>query len=286
MTAGKPETAQRPRRRRLVLLVFAAVATLLALAVWRAWDSRRAPGDGEAPLLRAEPGPARERPEDPGGMEVPYRDVLALHELGVPRDEDGEIVVERLLPPPESPLPRPETAPPDASEPSAADDAPEEPADPSTGAPPAAAEENTGAAAAPPQDAAAAPGDEPPPPPDEPADAPPAPDPPPAEAAAPAPGDEPAVESAVEEDPIAALLARSGEFALQLGAFRTETDVETGWRRALDRAPELLGPLERFIVRSDGFHRLRVGPFPDRPGAAQLCEALRRVDVACFVVAL
>ena len=230
--------------------------------------------------MRAEPGPARERPEDPGGMDVPYRDVLALHELGVPRDEDGEIVVERLLPPPESPLPRPETGA-DASETDNADEAPEAPADPATDAPPAAAEENAGATAAAPQETAPAPDREPAPPREEPADAPPVRAPPPAETAA--PGD-PA--SADEEDPIAGLLARSGEFALQLGAFRTETDVEAGWRRALDRAPELLRPLERFIVRSDGFHRLRVGPFPDRPGAAQLCEALRRVDVACFVVAL
>ena len=278
MTAEGPAPAQRPRRRRLVLLVFAAVATLLALAVWRAWESQRAPGDGEAPLLRAEPGPARERPEDPGGMEVPYREVLALHELGVPRDEDGGIVVERLLPPPEIPLPRPETAAPDASE---AGDAPEEPAD----APPAA-EEDADSTAAAPQEAAPAPeptpADEPAPPGEETADAPPVRDPPPAETAAPA--DAPAPLD--EEDPIAALLARDGGFALQLGAFRTETDVEAGWRRALDRAPDLLGPLDRFIVRSDGFHRLRVGPFPDRPGAAQLCEALRRVDVACFVVAL
>lgn len=280
MTAEGSAAAQRPRRRRLVLLVFAAVATLLAVAVWRAWESRRAPGDGEAPLLRAEPGPARERPEDPGGMDVPYRDVLALHELGVPRDEDGEIVVERLLPPPESPLPRPETGA-DASETDNADEAPEAPADPATDAPPAAADENAGATAAAPQETAPAPDREPAPPREEPADAPPVRAPPPAETAAP---EDPAPED--EEDPIAGLLARSGEFALQLGAFRTETDVEAGWRRALDRAPELLRPLERFIVRSDGFHRLRVGPFPDRPGAAQLCEALRRVDVACFVVAL
>ena len=280
-SATATAAAQRPRRRRrLVLLVFAAVATLLTVAVWRAWESRRAPGDGEAPLLRAEPGPARERPEDPGGMDVPYRDVLALHELGVPRDEDGEIVVERLLPPPESPLPRPETGA-DASETDNADEAPEAPADPATDAPPAAAEENAGATAAAPQETAPAPDREPAPPREEPADAPPVRAPPPAETAAP---EDPAPED--EEDPIAGLLARSGEFALQLGAFRTETDIEAGWRRALDRAPDLLRPLERFIVRSDGFHRLRVGPFPDRPGAAQLCEALRRVDVACFVVAL
>ena len=273
-SATATAAAQRPRRRRLVLLVFAAVATLLAVAVWRAWESRRAPGDGEAPLLRAEPGPARERPEDPGGMDVPYRDVLALHELGVPRDEDGEIVVERLLPPPESPLPRPETGADDSDDAGASEAADADEA-------PAAAEENAGATAAAPQETAPAPDREPAPPREEPADAPPVRAPPPAETAAP---EDPA--PADEEDPIAGLLARSGEFALQLGAFRTETDVEAGWRRALDRAPELLRPLERFIVRSDGFHRLRVGPFPDRPGAAQLCEALRRVDVACFVVAL
>ena len=274
MTAEDSAAARRPRRQLFFLLAFIAVAAVLALAVWRAWDSRPAPGDGEAPLLRAEPGPARERPEDPGGMEVPYRDMLALHELGVPRDDDGDIVVERLLPPPERPLPRPGTDAPEAGD--GAEGAPAAPPDP----PPAAEEEDAAATAANPQETEAAPADEPAPPSDDPE----APRVEPADAAD-REEPRPEAEAAEPDDPIAALLAREGGFLLQLGAFRTEAEVETGWRRALGRAPELLAPLKRFVARSDGFHRLRVGPFPDRGGAARLCEALRRVEVACFIVA-
>ena len=103
-----PEPPARRRRRTFgALLVAAAAIAVAALAAHIYWQ-RGARDDGRGvPLLRAEPGPARERPSDPGGMTVPWRDLLALHELGAPEDETGEPVVERLLPPPEEPLPRP-----------------------------------------------------------------------------------------------------------------------------------------------------------------------------------
>lgn len=64
------------------------------------------PGDGDLPVVAADESPERVPPEDPGGMEVPHQDALVLNERG----DDGELEVERLLPPPETPeaLPEPE----------------------------------------------------------------------------------------------------------------------------------------------------------------------------------
>ena len=103
-----PEPPARRRRRTFgALLIAAAAIAVVALAAHVYWQRGAGGAGGDVPLLRAEPGPARERPSDPGGMTVPYRDLLALHELGAPGGETGEPVVERLLPPPETPLPRP-----------------------------------------------------------------------------------------------------------------------------------------------------------------------------------
>ncbi len=115
-----PEPPARRRRRTFgALLIAAAAIAVVALAAHVYWQRGAGGAGGDIPLLRAEPGPARERPSDPGGMTVPYRDLLALHELGAPGGETGEPVVERLLPPPETPLPRPRRAdvPPDAPPP-------------------------------------------------------------------------------------------------------------------------------------------------------------------------
>jgi len=59
-------------------------------------------GGGEVPIIRAEQGPVKVRPEKPGGMNVPNRDKLVYGRM---QGEIGAARVERLLPPPEQPLP-------------------------------------------------------------------------------------------------------------------------------------------------------------------------------------
>jgi cell division septation protein DedD len=75
------------------------VGVLLYAYSWSV--GQRTVGESEVPLVEAQPGPEKVKPEDPGGMDVPYQDQLVLNqgEGGTP----GE--VERLLPPPESPQP-------------------------------------------------------------------------------------------------------------------------------------------------------------------------------------
>ena len=55
---------------------------------------------GDVPLIRADTDPIKVKPDDPRGMEIPNRDRFVFNPT-------ANMPVERLLPPPETPLPRP-----------------------------------------------------------------------------------------------------------------------------------------------------------------------------------
>jgi len=91
-----------------ILKAVAAVA-VVAGAVWlfnmvAGGGGMSGPG-GPLPVIQAEPGPDKMRPDDPGGMEIPHQERLVYEQMG--RDHGRAPVVERLLPPPEMPLPPP-----------------------------------------------------------------------------------------------------------------------------------------------------------------------------------
>ena len=96
-----PEVYARPRRWH-VLAVVAMVMVGSSSGLWAFyhWMSRKT-AQVEVPLIRAEVEPARRRPADPGGMEIPGQGTLVLDGKRTP------VKVEQLLPPPEAPLPRP-----------------------------------------------------------------------------------------------------------------------------------------------------------------------------------
>ncbi|MBL28812.1 MAG: hypothetical protein CMM50_14820 [Rhodospirillaceae bacterium] len=106
----------RPRRRIFTLgRVLAVLAVLAAFGAagyvaWLAYHEQPAPVIAvDVPLITAQQGPIKERPADPGGMQVPDQDKAVYDVL------DGEIdepVIEKLLPPPEEPIAKP--APPPA----------------------------------------------------------------------------------------------------------------------------------------------------------------------------
>ena len=102
---------QAASKRGLLALGFAVVGVVAfaGAAVVGLRGPSRLSGDGP-PLLTADPGPVKARPDQPGGLEVPHQDILAYERL---RDHDGGRgqTVERLLPPPEVPLPRPVVTP-------------------------------------------------------------------------------------------------------------------------------------------------------------------------------
>ncbi|MSO89609.1 MAG: SPOR domain-containing protein [Rhodospirillaceae bacterium] len=96
------------RRRRLwptlvVLVAFGGCAGIVAYA-YRA-DLMQTDRQGPVPTIQADSRPIKTRPERPGGMEVPDQDKEIFGRLA-PGPSSGP-VIERLLPPPELPMPRP-----------------------------------------------------------------------------------------------------------------------------------------------------------------------------------
>ncbi len=119
---GDEPRGQPPKRKR-----FRALAILVALfvigafggVVWYTYsESQSSQAGAVAPILKAEEGPTKVKPDQPGGMTVPHQDKLVLNNMQPPASGQGSPQVERLLAPPETPVPRP--VPPPAAPPSTA----------------------------------------------------------------------------------------------------------------------------------------------------------------------
>lgn len=284
-------------RRRLTTLglAFLGVGGFLAI-IWYAYSVGGPSGTGaEPPLITAEEAPTRIRPERPGGMEVPHQDKLVFDRLN---PDANRPLVERLLPPPEVPLPPPEAAPsvderpdiavgaegPDDGDGMLVDDPfPGTPMDagedaiaaliernaldqpiPEETAPPAA--EPTIAEPVSPSAA-----------PQEPASASPTPSPAPAPAAPPRDLASPSASS-----------GEGGAYRVQLAAVRSEEAARAEWNRLKGRHAAALGSLDLSVVRADlgakgVFYRVQAGPV-DEARANRICETLKGQNVGCLVV--
>ncbi|WPZ32973.1 SPOR domain-containing protein [Thalassobaculum sp. OXR-137] len=312
---GPPPELRDPPRRSRAIGAFLATFALTAFAgvVWYAYDrGLHAGSEATAPLIQADPSPIKVRPEQPGGLDVPNQDKLVYGALRPGQGEDSS--VERLLPPPEKP------AEPPAPEPAAA------PA-PQPGA--AASETASGTDAPPPADGNAAsttvpipprtpqsapstvqegsgqtttPGTLQPVPAPQPqaGDIPPAKAPEPATtetqvaAAVPPPAPEPKPEPKPEPEakPTPAPApkpAASGNFRVQLGAFRDEAAARSEWNRLTKRYPTVLGGLELRIQSVDlgagkgVFHRIQGGMLSEA-AAEKACASLKAQNQACLLV--
>ncbi len=240
---------------RMVGIALAVVAVLVL--VWHLYDRMVSSGGGtpaQLPLIEADEGPTKQRPEDPGGLAIPNQDKLVYEAL----DGDGaEETVERLLPPPEEPLPQPEPTPkpavaveppapvPDAAEPSSASELPP--------------------AEVPDEPVAAAVVVVPPPP---------------------APEPVPEVAPEPEPEPVAA----TGNYLVQIASFRKIDDADTAWRRLAKKHGDLLSAFTARVERADlgaesgVYYRLRVGPMADETAAKTLCARLKTRNIDCLIV--
>ncbi|HLF58273.1 MAG TPA: hypothetical protein VI732_01450, partial [Alphaproteobacteria bacterium] len=101
------ERRDMPRRFSRGRLWVTAVA-LVAFAgfSWYAYrQATKAGEEGVAPLIKAEEGPTRVKPDEPGGMDVPHQDKSVYERVG--SDEPASTKIESLLPEPEAPMPHP-----------------------------------------------------------------------------------------------------------------------------------------------------------------------------------
>jgi len=255
--------------------------------------------ESEIPVVRADPSPVKVRPENPGGLQVPNRDKLVYSRMQGGGTAEGS--VERLLLPPETPLPRPGSNAGSGPGGRTITVTPETPLETASGSP-----------SAPVRDVAPI---EPPPRVDRipkvtdvarderPAPAPP---PPPAvpskpvtqqslaqpqglaPSSAPAPAATPpaAQQVAVRTAPAVG----SASYRVQLAAARSAEAARGEWDRLRRKNLDLLGDLGLTVTKVDLgaakgiFYRLRVGPLAGEKEARALCKALAARKVGCLVV--
>jgi SPOR domain len=253
------EPAARPRR------ALAAGAALLVMGLfagglWFAYvagtrHSDATGGGGDIPLIRADTRPMKVKPAEPGGMQIPDRDMLIYGE--------SRPAVEHLLPPPEQPMarPAPPPAPPaeaESSQPSAVPQAP--------------AAETAPIATAP--NAAATPASTPvvPAQPEQPAAVPPA-----------NPRRTPPKAAPAEAT------STTGGIRLQLGSVRSEGLAREEWDRIKRGNADLLGNLSAVAVRADlgdkgVYYRIQTGPVGGAARADRICGRLKQRHLDCMTV--
>lgn len=282
-------------------LVAIGVATLLIFTgvIWYAFDvGVNQAEEGALPVIKAEPGDIKVKPDDPGGTNFAHQDKTVYDKI-----DGNEAGLEQLLPGSEEPKEKPRIispydnelpegrqpkvvrVPPPASDaiPSAPSAAPEVSApeipDPMGGIKLKAGEGEVVAAEPVPEVTSAAPEN--------------------ADRVAALPAAEPAAEApeaapeqdqaALESAPQKTAAAAGGKsYVLQLGAFRTEEAADAGWKLLAARHAGVLGSLERYVTPADlgergRFFRLQAGPFPERAAANTQCAALKAAGVDCLV---
>jgi len=266
---------------------------ILALAgfagvLWYAYEWGLGGGETvELPTVQAEAGPEKEKPVDPGGLQVPYQDQLVLNQGGTAAPK-----VERLLPLPEAPLPTPELAEiaPSYDEPVDAlplegDTAALQPA----GEP--AATDVTGA----PQAIETVP--ELPAAPSAQADVTPVPEPTVPETTVPEPQatetqgttTQATTTQTAKAQPATEPSQATGEFAVQLVSLKDRGAAQREWGRLQGVFPQLLGDMSLLLQSADvagvgTVYRLRAGPFVTRAKAAKVCAQLKSKQQDCLVV--
>jgi hypothetical protein len=287
MPEDRPAAAPAPRRRSLLvrllplLIVVVALGGFGGIVGYYYLASSSGSVEGVAPLVRADQRPVRVRPENPGGMDVPHQD-KEIYDKVAGRGA-APPAAERLLPPPETPLPRP--APPQTAAPSpsgvlgAGPGAPgtlgTAPPRPPTAPLPPAASVPPSPDVTPPQDIASA-RTIPPPPPGSMA----LPGAAPRAAAPPPPVPPPATSPAVPR-------AGSGSRVV-LASVQSEPDAQREWDRLRRQYGDALSGLTPEFVRTDLgergiFWRIYVGPVESGPEAQARCAALKQRQVNCFV---
>lgn len=283
---------------RRILPVLAAIVTLAAFGaiVWYAYSTGvREGSEVAAPLLKPS-GPSKIAPRDRGGREILDRDKRVY---GVIDGSAGGRLVERLLPPPENPLPPPvarkpaPVAKPPLATPKLAVPKPPPPP-PSITAPaklpPPPAKQATGAAPPPAPKPVSEPAAKPEPNPD----LKPAAKPEVAAAPKPAPPPKPApvvakpvtLPKAAEPAPKP---AQGKRYRVQIASLRTAEAAKREWAKRVKQSGGALAGLTLFVKRVDipkrgTYFRVQAGPLPDKTAARRVCATLKQRKIGCLVV--
>ena len=293
------EEVRRPVRRPTTLIVPILITMIVMTGgVTIAWYSYTAGvkegSEGAAPLLKPS-GPMKVAPENPGGTQIPHKDISVYQSLN---ENSKERKVERILPPPEQPM-TPPSAPPTAADSDApdavggensrvrsADTAPgrvpavEPPASPPVAVMPPASTPSarslippSSAPAAPkgPQVALSTPAEK------KPQDAKPVEKEIRVAPVKPAPSPEPKVAS-----------IPTGAYKIQIGSVSSEEQAGRLWSIQSGKSGGLLSGLsmnvEKTVIKGKAYYRIQAGPLKDAANARKLCDDLKQRQIGCFVV--
>ncbi len=284
-------------------LLFVVVAVFVGAGGWAFYGERVLSMFGgvedEVPTLRADITPIKVRPENPGGLQVPDRDKLVYNRIqNGGSTHTANSAVERLLPPPESPLPMPMSenvlpsqpapqvaSPTIAQTPKVADVTAAKKPDPAPAAPPVPTSLNSlkkqsstlpvQPNSGPTRLSKAT-----------------------TETSAPRPqpatpvSQKPRQETTVAGKPIVAKPAAPSDkvYRVQLAAARTPEAARKEWDRLRKSNLDVLGDLGLSVTKIDLggskgiFYRLRAGPLSGDKQARALCKALAQRKIGCLVV--
>ncbi len=258
----RPAAALSAHGRPSVVRIALALGVLALLGIAIAWlggsESDQTAGAIAPPVIEAEPGPVKERPEDPGGLEITDRDKLVYRRFS--GDADNAPAVERLLPRHEEPKPVPRPAARTAPTPAPAD----------TADPYSVEGEDPIAGLIGGTDMAG-----------DPAGAPPT---PPRAAAAPALGPQ-----SPAPVPTETVVASADVHYVQVAAVRSSEAATAEWKRISSRHADLLGTLDLQVASIDlgdrgTYFRVRAGPVASKDRAKALCAELSARKVGCLVI--
>jgi cell division septation protein DedD len=239
------------RRRTLMLLTVVALLVVFGGVMLLAYREGSPEGAGGVPpLLRADGGPVKEPPENPGGRSFPHQDAGVYNRIAGDRDAaEGE----QLLPPAEEPIKieGPSIRPEDQM----ALDRMAQAIESSPLEAPSMEERREEAQSVPAPSAPAI--------------------------------AEPEVTAPSAAQPAPASAASGGNYVVQLAALRDEQSARDTFARLQSRYPALLGGLTADIQRADLgdsgiYYRARAG-YLDREAAVSLCEKLAAQGQACIV---
>ena len=276
----------------LILVLAVGVLIVFGAVVWNTYRQGVRGTASEVPVIRADAGPYKFRPEDAGGETVPGLDRRIydqfdgserMADLQGAADQAPEVRPRRVGNLPsltaDNPDPGLQGGPPIELRPGRAGNLPEDDTETSRDMPDDVARQverlaNLDAAEAEAERDYAAVREVPLPRPSSPSRAP---DPTPDETVSPEPATSPRFQ-----------FASDGAFVVQIAAFRSREAADEAWARSARQAPDLYGPADKMIQRADlgargVFYRLRAGAFASRDEATAFCDAVKAAGGDCIV---
>lgn len=263
-----------PKKMITAVIALSAVAAF-GVGIWFAYDQGVKRGaSGAPPLIRAEQGPTKVAPENPGGMQVPNQDKQIYERLAGNNSQAPGTQTERLLPPPERPAATPPAPQPNVAAAPNGTNAVTIPNRPTntvpnqTTAPTPTALSPTIAAPKVEEKAAEKPMEKP--------------------AEKPA-STQTAAAPAAAPKPAATVAAPGGSAKIQLASLKDQAQAQATWGQLQKKYADILGDLtpayERVDIPGKGtFIRLQAGPLKDRNAAQALCQQLAAKNQGCIVV--